>query len=163
MKNWFNSVGTAVLLSCIIGWAATACGKKPSTPATRGEDPEVKTRGTVELTVQLAELPEGLAAGKPGPYATVFRYKVMRPHRGQISSDTIYVAHYNPLKPRSQASDDKVKGIGGNLKEFRARALHRIALEVPLENFYTGQLINQYTTRNTGPLYWAVWTNEATD
>jgi hypothetical protein len=39
--------------------------------------------------------------------------------------------------------------------------VHRMALEVPLDEHYLGPTINKYFGREQteGPIHWAVWTN----
>jgi len=36
-----------------------------------------------------------------------------------------------------------------------------MALEVPIDDYYMGGIINRYFGEETGPIYWAVWTNQA--
>jgi len=74
---------------------------------------------------------------------------------------TVYVAQYNPFKTRSEAADRRVKDVGGNLKRFQAGQVHRMAMEVPLEDCFMGGVINKYFGKETSPLYWAIWTNLA--
>ena len=71
------------------------------------------------------------------------------------------MGHYNPWKPRAEASDNRVKDIGGDLKQFRAGQVHRMALEAPIDDYFMGGIVNKYFGQDTGPLYWAVWTNLA--
>ena len=156
-------VATLALLG-VLALDGVGCGKQAGTPGTRGEDPQVQSRGTTEITAELVEIPEGAIFKRElYNYATILQYKVLRQHRGKVSGDTIYVAHYNPFKPRGEAADARVKGVGGNLKQFRAHALHRMALEVPLDDFYMGGVVNKYFGKTTGPIYWAVWTNDASE
>jgi hypothetical protein len=76
-----------------------------------------------------------------------------------VNSEFIYVGHYNPWKPRREAADERVKDIGGNLRQFRDGQTHRLALEVPIDDFFMGGIVNKYFGQETGPLYWAIWTN----
>jgi hypothetical protein len=93
-------------------------------------------------------------------YTTVLKYNILKVHRGQTGSETIYVGHYNPFKPRSEAADKRVPGIGGNLKSFRSGQIHRMALQMPIDDYFMGGIINKYFGTFDGPIYWAVWTNE---
>ena len=139
---------------------AVSCGRQSGTPAARGEDPQVTTRGSIEVTARLVEVPEGAIFKRDlYDYATVLKYRVRKVHRGRVDGDTIYVGHYNPFKPRVEAADTRVKEIGGDLKTFRAGQTHRMALEVPLDDHYMGGIVNKYFGQVTGPIYWAVWTN----
>jgi hypothetical protein len=133
-----------------------SCGRGPS-----GEDPNVKSKGSIEVTAKLLEIPDGAIFKKDlYDYTTILKYSILKVHRGQIKGDTIYVGQYNPWKPRAEAADSRVKGIGGSLKQFRAHQSCRMALEVPIEDHFMGGIVNKYFGKETGPIYWAVWTNE---
>jgi len=116
--------------------------------------------GSIEVTARLVEVPKGAIFKRDlYNYATILKYEVITTHRGRVHADTIYVGQYNPFKPRSQAADRRVKGIGGTVESFAAGQVHRLALEVPLDDFFMGGIVNKYFGQETGPLYWAVWTN----
>ncbi|MFH1742345.1 MAG: hypothetical protein ABIH23_25350 [bacterium] len=115
--------------------------------------------GSVEVTAKLIEILEEFPNIKLYDYAYVLKYKVLTVHRGTVDSETIYVGHYNPLKPRATVADARSGEIGGNLKKFRAEDIHRMALEVPIDDYFMGGIINKYFEEGTGPIYWAVWTN----
>lgn len=145
-------VAAAVALLCV------SCTKKKDD----GADPKVITLGTFEVTAELAEI-LGEFVDKPlYDYAFVMKYKVLKVHRGTVDADVIYVGHYNPLKPRDQVADARVPDVGGNVKQFRVGDVHRMALEVPIDDHYMGGIINRYFDQGVGPIYWAVWTNRAT-
>jgi len=130
--------------------------------STTGEDSQVASLGTIEVTAQLVEVPEGAIFKRDlYNYATILKYKVLRVHRGTVQAETIYVAHYNPFRPRSEAADKGVPGIGGDLTAFVPGQVHRLALEVPVDTYYMGGIVNKYFGQATGPIYWAVWTNRA--
>jgi hypothetical protein len=149
------------LLSGLVFWSS--CGQKPAGPSA-ASDPQLSTRGSLEVTAKLVEIPEGAIFKRElYDYATVLKYKVLTVHRGQIAGDTIYVAQYNPFKPRSEAADGRVKEIGGNLKTFHAGQNQRMALEVPVEDHFMGGLVNKYFGKTSDPIYWAVWTNLAAE
>lgn len=138
---------TAVLCTC--------CARKPDS----GEDPKVTTLGAIEVTARLVEIRGELIDDPLYDYAHVMKYKVLETHRGKLESDIIYVGHYNPAKGRAEVADARVEQIGGNLRKFRVKNLHRMALEVPIDDYYMGGIINKYFQENTGPIYWALWTN----
>jgi hypothetical protein len=139
-----------------------SCGKNADAPtkpgAARAAPPA--TGGSIEVTAQLVEVPERAIFKKElYDYATVLKYKVIEVHRGKIEGQTIYVGHYNPFKPRSEAADRRVANVGGNLKSFKAGQVHRMALEVPIDDHFMGGVVNSYFGQDTGPIYWAVTTN----
>ena len=117
-----------------------------------------------EVTARLTEVPEGAIFKRDlYNYVTILKYEVLETHRGKVEGQTIYVGHYNPFKPRSTAADQQAEGIGGNLKTFRADQVHRMALDVPIDNYYMGGIVNKYFGQQSGPIYWAVWTNLAAE
>ncbi len=134
-----------------------------STPA-RQRDPELSARGAIELTARLSEIPEGAIFQRDlYNYTTILKYEVLEVQRGDVPTKTIYVGHYNPWLPRSEAADKHVSEIGGNLKQFEAGQVHQLALDVPIDDHFMGGIVNKYFGQETGPLYWAVWTNLAED
>jgi hypothetical protein len=128
--------------------------------ASGSNDPHLTTNGTVEVTARLAEIPQGAIFKRDlYDYATILQYKVVKVHRGTVDGDTLYVGHYNPWKPRSEAPDKRVNNLGGNVRQFRAGQVHHLALEVPIEDHFMGGIVNKYFGQTTNTLYWAVWTN----
>jgi len=131
-----------------VGLMAAACAKS-------GDE-----RGSIEVTARLVELPEGAIFQREGyNYATILKYQVLEVRRGSVNGQTIYVSHYNPFKPRSEAADRWVQDVGGNLKSFRAGEVHRMALEKSgLEHHMVG-ILNKYYGQDPDPIYWAVRTD----
>lgn len=121
------------------------------------------SRGTAEVTAKLVEIPEGAIFQRDlYDYATILKYEVVAVHRGEIEKgSTIYVGHYNPWKPRAEAADKRAPDIGGDLRQFRAGQVQRMALEAPIDDFFLGGIVNKYFGQATEPIYWAVWTNLA--
>jgi hypothetical protein len=142
----------------LISFSVFACRDKGPTV-----DAQLSSRGPFEVTARLVEVPEGAIFQRDlYDYAAVLRYEVVVVHRGEIAKGaTIYVAHYNPWKSRNEVADKKVKDIGGSLRKLQAGAVHRMALELPIDDHYMGGIVNPYFGKETGPLYWAVWTNPA--
>ena len=147
-----------------VGLLAAACGGRREAATGPGSDPELAKRGSIEVTARLVEIPErAIFKRELYDYATVLKYQVLEVHRGKVKGDTIYVGHYNPFKPRSEAADRRVPDIGGNLKEFRAGQVHRMALEGSMLDDFSGGVLNLYSREDTDPIYWAVWTNLVRD
>ncbi len=134
----------------------TGCGQPP--PAA---DPRLAARGSHEVTARLVEIPEGAILKRDlYDYAAILKYEIVEVRRGSLSvGDTIYVGHYNPWKPRPEAADAKVPDIGGNLREFHAGALHRMALEASMDDHYMGGVVDKYFGKHEGPAFWALWTH----
>lgn len=141
-----------------VGLMAAGCGGQSH--GTASSDPELAKRGTIEVTAKLVELPEKAIFKRDlYNYATVLKYQVLEVHRGKVKGDIIYVGHNNPFNPRSEASDKHAPDIGGNLKEFRAGQVHRMALEDSMVDHFSGAILNLYSEEDTDPIYWAVWTD----
>lgn len=139
-----------------------SCGKRPDEPGAILNVPPLPIRGTVEVTAKLVEIPDGAIFKRDlYDYATVLKYRVLKVHRGAVQGDTIYVGQYDPWKPRAEAADRRVKDIGGNLRQFQSGQVQRLALEVPVEDHFMGGIVNKYFGQETGPIYWAVWTDLA--
>jgi hypothetical protein len=143
-----------------VGLVAAGCASRKEGAASPGSDPELANRGGIEVTARLVEIPEGAIFQRPlYNYATVLKYQVLEVHRGKVKGQTIYVGHYNPFKPRSEAADRRVQDVGGKLKSFRAGQVHRMALEESMFEHFSGGILNKYSEEDTDPIYWAVWTN----
>ncbi len=123
-------------------------------------DAELAKHGSIEVTAKLDEIPPDSIFERPlYNYANVLKYHVLQVHRGRVKGDIIYVGHYNPWKPRSEAADKLVPIIGGNLKSFRSGQVHRMALDESMVQTFTGGILNKYSEEDTDPIYWAVWTD----
>jgi len=151
---------SVVILTLLCG----ACSKKPRD----GSDQNVTARGSVEVTARLIETPglEEWDGRFPSndlgyDYVYILKYEIDTVHRGTVEGKTILIGHYNPLKPRAQVADARCPDIGGDLKRFRVGDVHRMALEVPIDDHYMGPIINKYFNQpeGKGPLYLAVWAN----
>jgi len=88
-------------------------------------------------------------------YATILKYHVLEVHEANWKA-TRSTSALQPFKPRSEAADQRVEAIGGNLKTFRSGQVHRMALDVPIDDHYMGGIVNKYFGLETGPIYWGV-------
>jgi len=147
----------ALSLTLLLG---ASCAKKTAKTDT-GADTQVTTLGSIEITAQLEEIPGEVRNDPLYDYAHVMKYKVLQVQRGKVDKDTIYVGHYNPAKSRDAVADARVQQIGGNLKQFRVGDVHHMALEVPIDDYFMGGIINKYFGQVNDPIYWAVWTDKA--
>jgi hypothetical protein len=155
-----RTVGGSLLLA--VGLMAAACDQRREGATGPGPNPgpELGNGGSIEVTARLVEIPEGAIFQREGyNYATVLKYQVLEVHHGRVKGTTIFVGHYNPFKPRSEAADRRVHGIGGNLKVFRAGQVHRMSLEDSMIDLYMGGVLNKYYGQDADPIYWAVRTD----
>lgn len=144
----------ALLAIAGLAFTIASCSKSPANEIDR----EVTTLGTAEVTAQLVEIPGPFPPNDLYNYAYIFKYKVLKTHRGSVPEGDIFVAQYNPLKARPEAQDDVSGKVGGHVKSFRAGDIHRMALESPVDHFWMGGIVDKYFDK-TGTRYWAVWTN----
>jgi hypothetical protein len=159
MRKTLRATFPAVALAA---WVALSCASCRRNDPGDGADAQVTTLGSVEVTARLLEIPEGAIIRKDlYDYATVLKYQVLKVHRGTVKGDVIYIGHYNPFKPRSEAADRRAQGIGGNLRTFQAGQVHRMAMDAPLDDCVMVAVINKYFDERPDPIYWAVWTNLA--
>ncbi len=143
-----------LLASLALALAAVSCGSKPAPSVDR----EVTSLGTAEVTAELLPIPSAFPPNDLYNYAYVMKYRVLTVHRGQVPEKEIFVAHYNPLKPRATVKDEFSGPVGGHLERFRAGEKHRMALQAPLDQFWMGGVVDKYFGQQ-GTRYWAVWTN----
>ncbi len=136
-----------------------SCGKAdvPAAPS------EVSTLGTIEVTAKIADITGQFPPNKLYDYVYVMKYKVLKTHRGKIEGDEIFVGHYNPLKPRSAATDKFSGKIGGSVESFKVGDVHRLALDAPLDQqMPMVGLIDKYI-KEKGVRYWAGWADRAAE
>ena len=125
---------------------------------------EATKRGSIEVVAELMKIPEGAIFERDlYNYATVLKYEVSEVRRGDLSSNVIYVAHYNPFKPRGDVADRKAPDVGGSLETFESGQVHHLALEAPIDNYYMGGIVNKYFGEDIDTIYWGVWTSEVDD
>jgi len=160
----FRIAITLLVIAVIIGVAVALVTKNPAGPTERGRDDKVTSLGSAEVTGKLIEI-RGKFLPNDGlyNYAFVLKYHILEVHRGNVEAKEIVVAHYNPLKPRSSVADEFYPDIGGTLKRFRAQDIHRMALDVPIDDYYIGGIVDRYFDERKGEIYWAVWTNLANE
>jgi len=150
-----------VRMVCAIALVAAAALMISCGSQTAPVSPELTALGTLEVTAELAAIPGAFPPNDMYDYAYVLKYRVLKVHRGQAPGGEIFVAHYNPLKPRSAVADDKSGKIGGQVELFRAGDVHRMALDQPVDQFFMGGIIDKYFGQ-PGVRYWAMWTNPGT-
>ena len=96
---------------------------------------------------------------REGREAAAQGHGTLQSHRGTVPDKVMLVGHYNPAKPRSKAADARSGEIGGTVTRFQVGDIHRMALEVPIDDHFMGGIINKYFGETQDPVYWAVWTN----
>lgn len=153
-RSWLTGIGLMALMAGLC-----SCGAKPDP----GIDDNVTKRGTTEVTAELVEIRGEFVNRLDYDYAFIMKYKVKQVHRGKVDGDIIYVGQYNPQKPRDKVADARVTDVGGNLKKFRPGDVHRLALEMPIDDYFMGGIINRYFEEYKGPIYWALWTNRVVE
>ena len=150
-----RTIARAVATLCAAG--LFSCSNTDSAPS-----PELATNGDVEVTAKLLAIPSDFPRNDLYDYVYVMKYHVLKVHRGKVDGDTIFVGHYNPLKPRASAGDKYSGKVGGDVHRFQAGDVHRMALEAPLEELYMGGIIDKHIAEG-GTRYRAIWTDRASE
>ena len=143
------------LAACALVLLATACGQGSG----NGADENVTKLGDVEVTAKLVDVGGEFPPNDLYDYAHVMKYEVLETHRGAVDGTTIYVAHYNPRKPRTTVADERSGEIGGNVTRFVVGSVHRMALVSPIDDHYMGPQVNKVPGSENSIVYWALWTN----
>jgi hypothetical protein len=155
-----HRISRRVFLLLAISLPGIGCRRPADSSRAANTDSLVQKLGSIEVTARLVEVPDGAIFKRElYDYATILKFEVLTVHRGKTHAGAIFVGEYNPFKPRQQAADRKVKDIGGTARMFSAGHVYRLALECPLDDFFMGGIVNKYFGQDTGPLYWAVWTD----
>jgi hypothetical protein len=149
-----NHVRCAALVVFAAAAVLAGCQKHPSA----GLDKELTSLGSTEVTAELLEIPGAFPPNDLYNYMYILKYRVLRVHRGNLSTPEILVGHYNPLKPRSTAADEQSGKIGGRVQRFVAGDVHRMAMDAPLDQHWMGGIIDKYFEEK-GIRYWAIWTS----
>lgn len=147
-------VRTPALVAVAAAMVSISCGKPPDA----GSEKELTSLGTAEVTAELIEIPGAFPPNDLYDYTYILKYRVLRVHRGNLSTPELLVGHYNPLKPRATAADEQSGKIGGRVQRFLAGDVHHMALDVPLDQHWMGGIIDKYFDQK-GIRYWAVWTS----
>jgi hypothetical protein len=146
----------------IAGLLAFACaaGLVSCRQTADGPSPQLANSGDLEVTARLVSVGGEFPANKLYDYYYVMKYQVLKVHRGTPDGETIFVGHFNPLKPRASAGDKYSGKVGGNVDHFQKGDVHRMALEAPLADLYMGGIIDKHITE-AGKRYRAIWTDRA--
>ncbi|MDZ4860241.1 MAG: hypothetical protein SGI88_14790 [Candidatus Hydrogenedentes bacterium] len=147
----------AASLMLALAFLCGACGQSN----TGGADAKVTTLGRIEVTAKLLDAGGEFPPNDLYDYAHIMKYEVLTTHRGMLDGKTIYVGHYNPLKPRASAADERSGEVGGNVTRFIAGDVHRMALVSPIDEHFMGAQVNKLPESEKGAIYWALWTNRA--
>jgi hypothetical protein len=115
---------------------------------------ETEPGGVVTVTAKLVEIPS-----KPPPddlydYAFVMRYEVVG---GPMDKQTLLVAHYKPLQPRSKIKGKMKEYVGGKLRNFTQGDTHKLKLTPELKKIWKGDVIDDFSaTDRKSTRYWCL-------
>jgi hypothetical protein len=115
---------------------------------------EPDAAGVITVTAKLVEIPS-----KPPPddlydYAFVMRYEVIG---GPLDKQSILVAHYKPLLPRSKIKGKMKEFVGGKLRSFTQGDTHKLKLSPDLKKIWKGALIDDFSaTDRKSTRYWCL-------
>ena len=158
---WVSPAARVVLLGVVV-LCLCAIALWSKRPPDAQYSPELATSGAAEVTARLTEIRGEFPKNKMYDYVYIMKYSVLEVHRGRVDGEEIFVGHYNPLKHRSQARDEFVETVSGNLGHFRAGDIHRMALDKPLDDHYMGGIIDKYFDQE-GVRYWSFCTDRVVE
>ncbi len=112
---------------------------------------------TLVIQARLLEIPGAFNSNELYDYLYIFKYRVLKIESGTYSDKEILVGHYNPLVPRSQIRNRKLKSIvKGTVKKFEAGDRHRLTL-VSLDDFGWNKAVeDNYELDMTSVRYFAI-------
>lgn len=113
----------------------------------------------IEVTAKLVEIPSKLPPDDLYDYAYVMRYQVQG---GALDKQTILVAHYKPLQPRTKIKDKMKERVGGKLRSFTQGDVHKLKLSADLKSIWKGALVDEYSaTDRKSVRYWCLQVDPA--
>lgn len=113
----------------------------------------------VEVTAKLVEIPSKMPPDDLYDYAYVMRYQVQG---GPLDKQSILVAHYKPLQPRSKIKDKMKEKVGGKLRNFNQGDVHKLRLTDDLKAIWKGALVDEFAaTDRKSVRYWCLQVDPA--
>ena len=108
----------------------------------------------ITVTAKLVEIPSKLPPDDLYDYAYVMKYEVVG---GPLDKQSILVAHYKPLQPRSKIKDKMKEHVGGKLRSFSQGDTHKLKLTSDLKKVWKGPLVDEYAaTDRKSVRYWCL-------
>ncbi len=157
--------GLLVITTVVVGtWWLAQFGRGGT-----GVDDQVTTLGRIEVTARLLECPDPFPDLGAYRYTYVVPYEVLQVHRQDPESkyvlsrgDRIFVGHYQPRLPRDriQDADWGSSPLGGNVTQFTAGDVHRLALDYELATLAPSGALDFCFPPNVNRFF-AIWTNRA--
>jgi hypothetical protein len=115
--------------------------------------------GIITVTAKLVEIPSKLPPDDLYDYAYVMRYEVVG---GPLDKQSILVAHYKPLQPRTKIKDKMKDSVGGKLRSFTQGDIHKLKLSSDLKKIWKGPLIDDFAATDRKSLrYWCLFADPA--
>src|SRR5687768_2464665 len=108
--NYVRCAAALVVVAAVMVLAS--CRKQPVVSL----DKELTSLGSAEVTAELLEIPGVFPPNDLYDYSYILKYRVLRVHRGNLTTPELLVGHYNPLKPRSTVADEQSGKIGGRVQ-----------------------------------------------
>ena len=145
-----SGIALLILLSCCGGSIAIALAED----APAAKPAAAPTSTVVSVTAKLVEIPSSLPPDDLYDYAYVMRYQVIG---GPLDKNTILVAHYKPLQPRSKIRDKMKAFVSGKLRSFVVGDVHKLQLDGDLKKIWKGPLVDEFAaTDRKSTRYWCL-------
>jgi hypothetical protein len=108
----------------------------------------------LEVTAKLVEIPSKIPPDDLYDYAYVMRYEVQG---GPMDKQSILVAHYKPLQPRSKIKDKMKDHVAGKLRSFVQGDSHKLKLSPDLKTIWKGAVVDEYAATDRKSIrYWCL-------
>jgi hypothetical protein len=109
------------------------------------------------VTAKLVEIPSKPPPDELYDYAFVMRYEIIG---GPMDKQSILVAHYKPLQPRSKIKGKMKEFVAGKLRSFTQGDTHKMKLAPELKKIWKGALIDDFSATDRKSIrYWCLETD----
>lgn len=152
---------SVLFLMSVSAFSQEVSTEKPDT-LTVTSSGDLKKTDTLVIQARLLEIPGAFNSNELYDYLYMFKYRVLKVEKGTYSDKEILVGHYNPLVPRSQIKNRKLKSIvKGTVKKFEAGGRHRLTL-ISLDDFGWNKAVedNYEILDRTSVRYFAIITDD---
>jgi hypothetical protein len=96
------------------------------------------------VMARLVEIPGKMPGNDLYSYVYIFKYKIIQVISGEVKEKEILVGVYNPRQARDQVKDKMGLLVNGDLKEFKAGAIHKLQLVKPLSKIWKEAVEDEY-------------------
>ncbi len=141
--------------ACVFSAFAADAAAKPAAK-TAVKPAAAKVADTLVIEGRVLEIPGKFPPNDLYNYVYIMKYRVIKVVKGVYAEKDILVGHYNPLIPRSQVKDAKMKKyVAGNVEKFEVGAKHKLTLIKSIGTVWQDAIEDEYFDA-TGDKYFAL-------